>query len=204
MSYVRRTGESIAWLSGWSKPTVNIGRGQLVENVVNTKAVQKDDVAVIQRQGGGGAVYLQPGCELSWSLVTPSKERADSHKAIYEEVCGQLVSFLSSINISAEHEPVNDVVTGKGKVSGGTLYESDGVVYTGATMLYDVHPEAMQRYLQDIDPSRVDAITNHTDIGFDEACKQFKHTVIDEADESMWTNDEMQRAKKHAETYQNR
>ena len=211
---VRETGESISWLSGWTKPTVNIGRDQNPDDVCDLASMRDDNVVLVRRQGGGGAVFLSPGKEISWSFVTPRQRRPESIKRMHRAVSDSIIEALDQVGVKAWHEPPNDVVTDDGKISGGTLRQQDGVVYTGSTLLYDVDVDEMFTYLtpskekyeekgyQDVQ-SRVDAINNHTKTGFDDVVDLIQSSIIEQHDceVSSWTDEEMQRARQHADKY---
>lgn len=64
--------EGGAWLRIW-RPTeefVVIGRGNKAESEVNLRACERDEVPVLRRFSGGGAVVLGPGC-LCYTLIQP-------------------------------------------------------------------------------------------------------------------------------------
>jgi len=212
MTSVATTGESIMWFSGWSEPTVNLGRDDDPDDTCNAEAINEDDVCVVQRQGGGGTVFLSPGNEISWSYVTPEDDRADNPATIYNELATTLCEALDELGVEAWHEPVNDIVTNTGKISGGTLRQKNGVVYTGCTLLYDVDLETMFTYLQpqqrkykekgyDDVQERVSSINDHVDASFETVKTVLQDHIQQryEASLSEWRSDEMSRAKRYAD-----
>jgi lipoate-protein ligase A len=211
---VKHTGKPITWFSGWKEPTVNIGRDQDPREVCNLEEMNKDNVVLVRRQGGGGAVYLSPGNEISWSLVTPAQRRPETIEETHRAVSQTIIEALNEVGIEARHEPPNDVVTENGKISGGTLRQQDGVVYTGSTLLYDVDVDEMFTYLtpskekyeekgyRDVQ-CRVDAIYNHTTKEFEDVVDIIQSSVIEEYDceVSSWTDEELRKARQHADKY---
>lgn len=137
----------VAFLSGWNEKCVNVGRQQELENVLKLHNVHEDDIAVVRRQGGGGATFLTPEGELTWGIVAPEEEFQGGVNTIYEDVCERVAEALAEFGIEARHEPINDVVTENGKISGATLRRSNGAIYIGGTLLLEVNPEEMFRYL---------------------------------------------------------
>lgn len=214
--YVKRTGDPLTWFSGWSQKTVNIGRDQDPRAACDLDAVREDDVALVRRQGGGGAVYLAPGNEISWSLVTPRGHRADSLDDVYRHVARHLIAALKQLGVTASHEPANDVVTPKGKISGGTLHDDGTTVYTGCTLLYNVEPDEMFTYLS---PSkekyqqkgyedyreRVTSLSDETTTTFSEATTTLQAHIQGSTpydwDDSSWTDEERRKAKQLADKY---
>lgn len=176
--------------------------------------MNEDNVVLVRRQGGGGAVYLSPGNEISWSLVTPAQRRPETIQEAHRAVSQTIIEALNEVGIEAWHEPPNDVVTDNGKISGGTLRQQDGIVYTGSTLLYDVDVGEMFTYLnpskekyeakgyQD-EQSRVDAINNHTMTEFEDVVGIIQSTIIDKYDceVSSWTDEELRKARQHADKY---
>lgn len=214
MTTVADTQEPIMWLSGWSKPTVNIGRDKQISDVCNAENVREDNVCIVRRQGGGGAVYLSPGCEISWSYVTPETQRADDHHAIYQSICTHIIQALEPLGVNASYEPVNDITVNGQKISGGTLRHANNVIYTGCTLLYDVNPGDMFTYLDpdedkytsngyDDPRERVTSITDHADASFDDVTQQITDylTATFNAEQSSWTDHELSLAEENADKY---
>lgn len=144
MESVQKSGEKIVFLAGWDKKCVNLGYSQSFEEEVNKKEFDKrDDVVLVRRQGGGGTTFLTPEGEITWGIVAPEEDYSDDINKIYERVCGKIADGLSRIGIDAEHEPVNDIVTEKGKISGATIKRENGVIYIGGTLIYQTNPEEM-------------------------------------------------------------
>jgi lipoate-protein ligase A len=147
MESVAESGEPIVFLAGWDSKCVNIGRSQELEERVNVEKCREDGVKIVRRQGGGGTTYLTPEGELTWGVVAPSGYFSEDVNRVYEKFCGKVAEALGGLGVEAWHEPVNDVVTSNGKISGATLKRSDGVTYVGGTLLLDVNPEEMFRYI---------------------------------------------------------
>lgn len=144
---VAKGAEPVIFLAGWDRKTVNIGYSQKIEDEVDLEKVEEDSICIVRRQGGGGTTYLTPNGEITWGIVAPNKHFPNDVNKIYEQVCGSLAEQLKEIGINAWHEPINDIVTSKGKISGSTIKQKNGVTYIGGTLLYENNPEEMFRYL---------------------------------------------------------
>lgn len=143
MESVRESGETIIFLSGWENDCVNIGYSQKINEEIDEEVAENRGLDIVRRQGGGGTTYLTRDGEITWGIIAPSKEFPDDVNQTYEKICGKISEGLSKIGIKAEHEPVNDIVTEKGKISGATLKEEDEVTYIGGTLIYKAEPEKM-------------------------------------------------------------
>ncbi|MDY6777620.1 MAG: biotin/lipoate A/B protein ligase family protein, partial [Candidatus Nanohaloarchaea archaeon] len=181
---------SFFWLAGWERPCINVGRSQRVRDEVDVERARSDGIDIVRRQGGGGTMYLTPDGELTWGLAAPADTFPDSFEAIYSECCGRVVDALDALGIEATYEPINDVVTEQGKISGATARRQDGTVYVGGTLLVDVDPDTMFTYLtpdeakqadkETDDPAgRVTAVTDETDASFQQVQDAVRAAFLD-------------------------
>lgn len=215
MESVRDGSGPVVFLSGWDRNCVNLGYSQSFEEEVDTEEFRKrDDVILVRRQGGGGTTYLTRKGEITWGLVAPEEEFPDDVNQVYEQVCGAIAEGLSSIGIDAEHEPINDIVTEKGKISGATMKREDGVVYVGGTLLYEINPEEMftlltpgedklkDKQIEDF-RDRVSSVSKESDADFDGAVEALKNGLLEgkEWEESELEKKEMMRAEELADKY---
>jgi len=218
MESVRENNDSIIFLSGWDKKCVNLGYSQKFEEEVNVEEFKRNnDVVLVRRQGGGGTTFLTPKGEITWGIVAPVEEFSDDINKIYSQVCGKIAEGLKEIGIDAEHEPINDVVTEKGKISGATLKRENGVIYIGGTLLYDVDVEEMFSFLTPSEDKkkdkaiddyreRVSTVEKETDASFQDAKDALKQALLnDRAFElSELRPQEFQRAEELANKYSSR
>ncbi|MFB6203498.1 MAG: biotin/lipoate A/B protein ligase family protein [Candidatus Nanohaloarchaea archaeon] len=214
MESLRENPRPVVFLAGWDQDTVNVGYSQQVEEQVDTEEVEERDIAVVRRQGGGGTTYLRSDGEITWGIVAPESFYPDDLDEVYRRVCGRIASGLEEIGIGAEHEPVNDVVTGNGKISGATAKKERGVIYIGGTLLYDVDPEEMFQVLtpgeEKIEDKeirdfreRVTSVRKESDASFEEAVEAVRKGLLDgrEYEEDRLTDQERSRAEELAEKY---
>ncbi|MFQ3275068.1 MAG: lipoate-protein ligase A [Candidatus Nanohaloarchaea archaeon] len=215
MESVRDGSDPIVFLAGWDKKCVNLGYSQSFEEQVSTEEFEnQDDVALVRRQGGGGATFLTPEGEITWGIVAEKSYFPDDVNRIYEIVCDKIAEALKEIGIDARHEPINDIVTQNGKISGATLKREDGVVYVGGTLLYQTDPEEMFSLLTPGEDKlkdkqikefreRVSSITQESDASFDEARRILKKALTEDKKfrESELTDSEIERSQELADKY---
>ena len=214
MESVKDSGEPIIFLSGWKPNCVNIGYSQTIQNEVDMDEVNKRDLVIVRRQGGGGTTYLTEGGEITWGIIKPSKLFSDDVNQIYQEVCGKIASALKNIGIGAEHQPINDIVTNNGKISGATLKRKDGVVYIGGTLLYSVDAEEMFQILTPDEEKlkdkqiedfreRVTSVKDESDATFEKTVNALKQGILKNRDAktSKLKQSEINRAEELADKY---
>lgn len=214
MDSVGNGGDPIVFVAGWDRKTVNVGRSQNIKKRVNLETAKEDGVTVVRRQGGGGTTFLTPGGEITWGVVAPDEEFAEDVNEIYRNRCQVIAEALSELGIEARHEPVNDVVTEKGKISGSTVRRRDGITYFGGTLLYEVDPEEMFRYIAPSDDKkkgkqiedfeeRVNSVKSEANVSFEEAREVLKQKLLEgkSYSESVITEKERLAAESKANKY---
>lgn len=55
----------------WSQPAVIIGRFQSLRNEVDPDGARRHGVTVVRRVSGGGAMFVEPGNTITYSLSVP-------------------------------------------------------------------------------------------------------------------------------------
>lgn len=214
MESSRGSGETVVFLSGWKPNCVNIGYSQEINEEIDIEEAEERDLVVVRRQGGGGTTYLTEDGEITWGIVAPEENFPDDVNKIYQEVCGRIASGLEKIGIEAEHEPVNDIVTEKGKISGATLKREDGVVYIGGTLLYKTDPEEMFQILTPGEDKiadkkierfedRVSSVKKESYASFEETVEALKYGLLNGKDfqEDNLKDSEVKKAEELADKY---
>ena len=121
-------------------PTVIYGRHQLREQEVNEAYCAAHGVRVVQRQSGGGCVYADRG-NLMVSFVSPSPHSQE----VFDEFLTLLSGALREMGYEAVTTTHNDVLVGDRKVAGTACYTTPTGTVVHASMLYDVHLEALEQ-----------------------------------------------------------
>lgn len=215
MESVRENSRPLIFLSGWQPNTVNLGYSQSFAQEVDREEFEKrDEVVVVRRQGGGGTTYLTEDGEITWGIVAPEEEFPDDVNRVYQQVCNSIAQGLKQIGIEAEHQPINDIVTEKGKISGATMKREEGVVYIGGTLLYSVDAEEMFSLLTPDEDKlkdkqikefrdRVSSVEQEADASFEEAIEALKKGLLQdrEFEISELKDSEVERAEELADKY---
>lgn len=215
MESVRKGSDPIVFLAGWKPNAVNLGYSQRFKEEVNQEEFEKrEDVVLVRRQGGGGATYLTEDGEITWGIVATEEEFPNDVNKVYQQVCSSIAEGLQQIGIDAEHEPINDIVTSEGKISGATMKRKDGVVYVGGTLMYSVDAEEMfslltpsQDKLKDKKikefQERVSSVDQQSNADFDGAVEALKKGLLKDRvfEISQLKDSEIERAEELADKY---
>jgi lipoate-protein ligase A len=129
----------------WNPSAVSIGYFQGYSYEVDEEACKKDDIDIVRRITGGGAVFHDK--ELTYSLLAPEDEFPRDITQSYKEICECVVRALSEVGIESEFSPINDVLAKKKKISGSAQTRRRGVLLQHGTILYEVDVDKMFTYL---------------------------------------------------------
>ena len=117
--------------------SVIIGRNQNAEEEINKKYVADNDIKVIRRNTGGGAVYHDLG-NLNYSFITDVDDVNQLNITRFTDI---VVASLRSLGLDAKPSGRNDILIEESKVSGTAqhLYKNR-ILYHG-TLLFDSDPD---------------------------------------------------------------
>ena len=130
------------------KPAIPIGRFQSYRDEVDHDFVVDNDIKVVRRITGGGAMFVEPEKVITYSMYLPSDKVPDSFRESYEELDSWVVRALIRIGVTAEHEPLNDIVCPDGKIGGSAQLRKQKSVLHHATLNYNIDIERMLRCLR--------------------------------------------------------
>jgi len=134
----------------WDKPAVVIGSFQSVKNEVDLDNAKKYGFDVVRRISGGGAMFMEAGSVITYSIYAPNDlvqgmTFADSYAFLDEWV----IIALKSLGIDASYVPLNDITSPTGKIGGAAQKRlGTGAVLHHVTMSYDMDGEKMVQVLR--------------------------------------------------------
>jgi lipoate-protein ligase A len=134
----------------WDESAVVIGSFQSLKNEVDPEGAAKYGVEIVRRISGGGAMFMESGAIISYSLYVPTDlvqgmTFADSYAYLDEWV----IEALKSLGIEAYYQPLNDITSTKGKIGGAAQKRlGTGALLHHATMSYDMDGEKMVQVLR--------------------------------------------------------
>lgn len=133
----------------WDRPAVIIGSFQSLSNEVDMDAARAFDIEVVRRISGGGAMFVEPGNTITWSLVVPETlVEGLSFVESYAFLDEWVIQALGDMGIRAWYVPINDITSEGGKLAGAAQKRLGGAVLHHVTMAYDIDAERMTRVLR--------------------------------------------------------
>ncbi|MCF7927255.1 MAG: lipoyl synthase [Candidatus Izimaplasma sp.] len=113
-------------------PTVMIGRHQLTTQEINESYVKQNDIEIVRRSSGGGAVYTDLGC-FQFSIIT-SKTKTDN---LFKRHLKKIVDAFQNLGIDATFSGRNDILLNGRKFSGTAEYIVKNKMVIHGTILFN-------------------------------------------------------------------
>jgi lipoate-protein ligase A len=134
----------------WDSPLVVIGSFQSVRNEVDGEAAARHGIDVVRRISGGGAMFMEPGNCITYSLVVPSSlVEGLSFERSYSFLDEWVIEALAEVGVAAHFVPLNDIASDKGKIGGAAQKRfAAGSLLHHVTMSYDIDADKMLEVLR--------------------------------------------------------
>jgi lipoate-protein ligase A len=134
----------------WASPAVVIGSFQSLRNEVDAAEAERRGVDVVRRISGGGAMFIEPGNTITYSLYAPESLVAGmSFAESYAFLDDWVLGALGELGIRAWYQPLNDITSDHGKIAGAAQKRlAAGAVLHHVTMAYDIDADAMMKVLR--------------------------------------------------------
>ncbi|MFV0471975.1 MAG: biotin/lipoate A/B protein ligase family protein [Paludibacteraceae bacterium] len=126
-----------------NKPCVVVGKNQLLSAEIDLDFAYKNNIKIVRRFSGGGAVFQDLG------NVNISFIRSDGKKS-FQEYNQQLIRFLHSIDLSATTNERQAIYLDKRKVSGCAQYVRGNKSIYHATLLFSSKLDILENVLQGV------------------------------------------------------
>ena len=128
----------------WASPAVVIGRFQSLRNEVDADAAARHGIEVVRRISGGGAMFIEPGNTITYSIVAPvSMVEGMSFEQAYAFMDEWVLAALAELGIDAWYQPLNDITSAAGKIAGAAQARRGKAVLHHVTMAYDIDASKM-------------------------------------------------------------
>lgn len=124
----------------WNPSALSLGFHQKIEKHVNLNECKEQNVKIVRRPTGGGAVFHDSDGEITYSVIAPKAKFPPGILNRFQVICGWIVKSLEMIGLSAKFKPDNDVLVDEKKISGSAQAIQGEVFLQHGTILYDVEP----------------------------------------------------------------
>ncbi|WP_418969146.1 biotin/lipoate A/B protein ligase family protein [Alloscardovia omnicolens] len=181
----------------WAGNAVIIGLHQSLSNEVDEQRAKDLDFSVVRRITGGGAMFVEPGNTITYSLYVPADFLSGvSGYEAYKRCDEWALLALNNLGIQAQYKPINDITSPAGKIGGAAqrLFRSHtvdgpGCVLHHVTMAYDIDAARMMDVLRisrekisdkavKSAAKRVDPLKSQTDLNRDDLCAALQHQAL--------------------------
>ncbi|MDO4258797.1 MAG: biotin/lipoate A/B protein ligase family protein [Actinomycetaceae bacterium] len=134
----------------WEGSQVVIGSFQSYSNELQPEGVARHGITVTRRVSGGGAMFMESGNCVTYSLVVPTAlVEGMSFEQSYPYLDQWVMEVLAKLGIAAKYVPLNDIASDKGKIGGAAQKRwANGYMLHHVTMAYDIDAVKMNEVLR--------------------------------------------------------
>ena len=134
----------------WDAPLTVIGSFQSVRNEIDFDNAERYGIQIVRRITGGGAMFMEPGNCITYSLVVPDAlVEGLSYEQSYAFLDDWVLGALAEVGVDARYVPLNDIASTQGKIGGAAQRRFvDGTVLHHVTMSYDIDADKMMQVLR--------------------------------------------------------
>ncbi|AGF72084.1 lipoate--protein ligase family protein [Corynebacterium halotolerans] len=133
----------------WDDRATVIGSYQSYVNEVEPAGVEKHGITVVRRISGGGAMFMEGGNCITYSLYAPASLVAGySYEDSYAYLDQWVLAALARHGVDAWYQPINDITSTGGKIGGAAQKRRKGAVLHHVTMSYDIDADKMAEVLR--------------------------------------------------------
>ena len=115
-----------------NEPCIVIGKNQNTISEINIDYVKENDITVVRRLSGGGAVFHDLG-NLNFTFIVNDKENSFTN---FKKFTQPIIEVLKSLNVYAEFSGRNDLTIEGKKFSGNAQYNYKNRVLHHGTLLF--------------------------------------------------------------------
>lgn len=118
-----------------NRPSIIIGRNQNTVEEINTQFVEDNNITVVRRLSGGGAVYHDEG-NLNFSFLTEDDGESFNNFAKFTQ---PIINALQKMGVNAQLQGRNDLLIDGKKFSGNAQFATRGKMFSHGTLMLDLN-----------------------------------------------------------------
>ena len=122
-----------------TSPTVMVGRYQNTYNEINEKYIKENNINVVRRNSGGGAIYTDNG---AWQFTFIDKNYKEDSIS-FEKFTRPIIEALKRENIDASFNSRNDLLINNKKFSGNAQYRKNNAILHHGSILFNTDIKSM-------------------------------------------------------------
>jgi lipoate---protein ligase len=127
-----------------NQPSIIIGRNQNTIEEINTDYVEENNIIVVRRLSGGGAVYHDLG-NLNYSFLTVDDGNSFANFAKFTQ---PVIEALKKLGVNAELSGRNDIQIEGKKISGTAQFAKKGRMFSHGTLMLNSELDAVASALK--------------------------------------------------------
>ena len=120
----------LLWIN---EPSIIVGKNQNTIQEINLDYIKENNINVVRRLSGGGAVYHDYG-NLNYTIISKSNETSAFN---FEAFSQPVIEVLAELGVKAEFTGRNDITIDGQKFCGNAQYMKKGKVLHHGAMLFD-------------------------------------------------------------------
>lgn len=137
------------WMWDWAERAVILGSYQSVGAELDTAVAQREGFTFARRVSGGGAMVVEPGRTITYSLIVPeSVVEGLSFRQSFAFLDMWVIRALRGMDIPATYRPINDIVSPVAKIGGAAQCRRRRTVLHHVTMAHAIDGAMMWELLR--------------------------------------------------------
>lgn len=145
--YLLTTFQDEIFMLWINKPSILIGRNQNTLSEINSDYITSNNIDVVRRLSGGGAVFNDLG-NMNFTFITNRSNSNIPTKDGFERFALPVINALDSLNITAKFTGRNDITIDGKKFSGNAQYFSKDKLLHHGTLLYNCDLQGLSKALK--------------------------------------------------------
>jgi lipoate-protein ligase A len=124
-------------------PSIIIGKHQNTIEEINQEYCKENNVQIVRRLSGGGAVYHDLG-NLNFSFITKDDGQSFHNFLKFTQ---PVIDALQQMGVNAELSGRNDLQVGEKKISGNAQFSTRGRMFSHGTLMFNLNLDNVQASL---------------------------------------------------------